>query len=126
MLVSIKEHIVHNAVGLETSLARKEVLLDNQADMSIMHPSMLYDVREIDSKIRVKGVGGFQMTVKEKGRLKEFFEVYASSETKANVLSFVEVEDKYPISYILRSSFIVHLRDRVLHFRRKGKVYLVD
>jgi hypothetical protein len=69
MFVSIEEHIVHNAVGLETSLARKEVLLDNQADISIMHPSMLSDVREIDSKIRVKGVGGFQMMVKEKGRL---------------------------------------------------------
>jgi hypothetical protein len=100
MFASIEEHIVHNAVGLETSLARKEVLLDNQADISIMHPSMLSDVREIDSKIRVKGVGGFQMMVKEKGRLKDFFEVYASSETKANVLSFAEVEDKYPISYI--------------------------
>ena len=119
MYVSIKEHIVHNAVGPETILARKEVLLDNQADISIMHPSMLYDVREIDSKIRVKGVGGFQMMVKEKGWLKVFLEVYASSETKANVLSFAEVEDKYPISYIPQSGFIVHLQDRDLNFRKK-------
>jgi hypothetical protein len=47
MLVSIKEHIIHNAVGIDTSLARKEVLHDNQADISIMHPSMLSDMREI-------------------------------------------------------------------------------
>jgi len=126
MFVSIKEHFVHNAVGPETGLAMKEVLLDNQADISIMHPSMLSDVREIDSKIKVKGVGGFQMVVKEKGSLKDFFEVYASSETKANVLSFAEVEDKYPISYIPQSGFIVHLQDRDLHFRRKGKLYVAD
>jgi hypothetical protein len=57
----------------------------------------------------VKGVGGFQMIVKEKGRLKDFFEVYASFETKENDISFAEVEDKYPISYIPHSGFIVHL-----------------
>jgi hypothetical protein len=74
----------------------------------------------------VKGVGGFQMMVKEKGRLKDFFELYASSQTKANVLSFAEVEDKYAISYILQSCFIVHLRDLDLHTRRKGKLYMAD
>jgi hypothetical protein len=101
MFVSIKEHLVHIAVGLESGLARKEVLLDNQADISIMHLSVLSDVREIDSRIRVKGVGGFQMVVKEKGRFKDSFEVDVSSERKADILSFTEVEDKYPVSYVM-------------------------
>ena len=79
-ICSYPEHIVHNAVGLEASLARKEVLLDNQADKSIMHPSMLSDVREIDSKTREKVVGGFQMMVKEKGKLKDFIEAYDFSD----------------------------------------------
>jgi hypothetical protein len=49
MFVSIKESIVHNAVGLETSVARKEVLIVNQANIGIMHPSMLSDVTSTDS-----------------------------------------------------------------------------
>jgi hypothetical protein len=94
MFVSIKEHLVHIAVGLESGLARNEVLLDNQADISIMHSSGLSDMREIDSTIRVMGVGGFQMVIKKMGRFTDFFEAYASSETKPDILSFSEVEDK--------------------------------
>jgi hypothetical protein len=45
------------------------VLLDNQADISIRHPSFLSDVRNAETKIRVKGIGGFQMVVKEKEML---------------------------------------------------------
>jgi hypothetical protein len=74
MFVSITEHLVYNDVVLEYGLTRKEVMVDNQADISIMHPSMLSAMREIDSRIRVKGVGGFQIVVffKEQGSLKDF------------------------------------------------------
>ena len=99
MFVTVKEHVINNTVGKSDEIASTKVLLGNQADISILHPSLLSDVREAEAMIRVKGVGGYQMEVREKGMLKDFFEVYSSSETKANVLSFAEVEDLYPISY---------------------------
>jgi len=38
--------------------------------------------------------------VSDKGYLQDFFQVYASEQTKANVLSYAEVEYKYPITYV--------------------------
>jgi hypothetical protein len=125
MFVTLEEHVVNRA-GTQNQINHTEVLLDNQADISILHPSLLSDVRDAETKIRVKGIGGFQMVVKDKGMLKDFFEVYASEDTKANVLSFAEVEDVYPISYIPQIGFIVHLSDRDLHFKRRGKLYVAD
>jgi hypothetical protein len=52
--------------------------------------------------------------------------VYASKETKANVLSFAEVEDVHPISYLPQIGFLVHLLDRDLHFKRRRNLYVVD
>jgi hypothetical protein len=122
----VKEHVVNNAVGKSDEIASTKVLLDNQADISILHPSLLSDVREAEAMIRVKGVGGYQMEVREKGMLKDFFEVYSSSEKKANVLSFAEVEDLYPISYAPQIGFVFHLRDRDIEFKRQGKLYVAD
>ncbi len=45
-------------------------------------------------------VGGHQFTVGDTGYLDEFFRVYASTEMHANVLSFAEVEDHFPTTYI--------------------------
>jgi hypothetical protein len=126
MFTTIKEHVVNNATQKENHISLTEVLLDNQADISILHPSLLENIREAESKIRVKGVGGFQMEVKEKGMLRDFFEVYSSLDTRANVLSFAEVEDQFPISYVPQIGFIVHLPDRDLEFRRRGKLYVAD
>ena len=42
------------------------------------------------------------------------------------MLSFAEVEDIYPISYIPQIGFIVHLLNRDLHFKRRGKLYVAD
>jgi uncharacterized protein YktA (UPF0223 family) len=60
------------------------------------------------------------------GYLDEFFRVYASNETKANVLSFAKVEELYDITYVPREAFIVHLLEQDLEFRRKGKLYVAD
>jgi hypothetical protein len=49
---------------------------------------------------------------KERGMLKDICEVFVSSGTKANVPSFAEVEDLYPI-------YIFQPFDRDLNFKRK-------
>ncbi len=66
------------------------------------------------------------MKVDRTGYLDEFFRVYASEETRANLLSFAEVEELYNITYVPREAFIVHLPEQVLVFKRKGKLYVAD
>ena len=58
------------------------------------------------------------------GFLPDFFQVYASDETLANVLIFSNVEDKYNITYVPQESFIVHLEDQDIEFKRRGKLFL--
>jgi hypothetical protein len=70
-------------------------------------------------------LGELQLVVDKKGYLQEFFEVYTSADTKANVLSFLEVEEKYKIIYIPKEAFIVHLEDRDIAFQWRGKIYVV-
>ncbi len=67
--------------------------------------------------MKVNGVGGHQLSVFKKGYLDEFFEVYSSKETTANVLSFAEVEDMFTI---IHSALTRHS----LEFHRHGKLYV--
>jgi len=103
-----KEYVVDTVVSATKEIALAQVLLDNQADISMMHLMLLSDVRHAKKKIRVCGVGGVQLIVNQIGMLDGFFEVYASEKTKVNVLSFAEVEDKYEISYINAQTFTFH------------------
>jgi hypothetical protein len=52
------------------------------------------------------------MKVNKVGDLLSFFKVYASAETKANVLSFADVEDLYDITYVRQQAFVVHIQKR--------------
>jgi hypothetical protein len=101
-------------------------LLDNQADISVIHPMLLKDVRPADKKIRVKGVGDIQLIVDKVGLLDGFFQVYVSENTKANVLSFAEVEDRYDISYVRGESFTVHMPSQDIVFERRNKLYVAE
>jgi hypothetical protein len=47
----------------------------------------------LKDSVRVNGVGGVQMEVREAGYLDGFIEVYASDAVKVNILSFLEVEE---------------------------------
>jgi hypothetical protein len=109
-----------------TGLSETEVLLDNQADISIMKPSLLRALAPAEKTVKVNGVGGLQLKVDLTGYLDEFFRVYASEETRANVLSFTEVEELYDITYVLREAFIVHLPEKDIEFKRKGKLYVAN
>jgi hypothetical protein len=68
-----EEFTVNNAVYVAQELRPAEVLLDNQADISIIHPMLLRDVQKAQRRIRVKGVGGPQLIVDEEGILEGFF-----------------------------------------------------
>jgi hypothetical protein len=52
--------------------------------------------------------------------------VYASEDTKANVLSFADVEDMYEITYIRGAAFVVHMLGRDLILKRRDKLYVAD
>jgi hypothetical protein len=95
----IEEYTVEKAVHVTRELRTTDVLLDNQADISIIHPSLLTGVKPSEKKIKISGVGGVQLIVDQVGFLKGFFKVYASADTKANVLSMAAVEEVYPITY---------------------------
>jgi hypothetical protein len=121
-----EEFTVNNAVHVMQALEPTKVLLDNQADISIMHLMLLQDVQKAQRRIRVKGVGGPQLIVNEEGVLDGFFPVHASKKTKANVLSFADVEDLYDIMYIHMRAFVMHMGDRDIVFNRKQKLYVAD
>jgi hypothetical protein len=44
----------------------------------------------------------------------------------ANVLSFNEAEDRYPVTYIPWKSFMVHLPDHDIVFEDRGKMYIAE
>jgi hypothetical protein len=67
----VQEYEVNNAVQ-QQGVELTEVLLDNAANISVMHPSLLSDIRRAERKIRVKGVGGVQMIVDKVGTLEGF------------------------------------------------------
>jgi hypothetical protein len=64
--------------------------------------------------------------VDQVGDLPGFFQVYASAQTKANVLSFADVEDLYEISYVQKEAFVVHMPTGDLVFSRRDKLYVAE
>jgi hypothetical protein len=63
----IKEHSVNKAVHMTCGLKTTDVLLDNQVDISVVHPSLLTGVRPAKQKNKISGVGGVQLIVDEVG-----------------------------------------------------------
>jgi len=123
----IEEFVVDAAVNATKGITLTQVLLDNQADISVMHPMLLRDVRPAEKKIRVCGVRGVQLIVEHVGMLDGFFKVYASEKTKANVLSFAGVEDNYKILYVRAQTFTVHVPEgEDIVFSRQNKLSVAD
>jgi len=74
---------VNNAVK-EHKFERNEVLIDNQANISIVHPSLLQDIRPAEQTVKINGVGGHQFTVSETGYLDpslEYMQVQIHAQT---------------------------------------------
>jgi hypothetical protein len=121
----MEEHVVNNVMQAQ-GLLPTEILLDNTVNISIMNPRLLKSVRPAGKRIRVKGVGGVQMVVEHVGDLEGFFEVCASDEVRANILSFAAVEDMYEVTYSRGEGFTVHIPERDIVFRRRDNLYIVD
>jgi hypothetical protein len=81
-----------------------KILLDNAANISMIHPTLLQNIRTASKKIQIKGVSGVQIVMDEVSTLEGFLEVYASESTKANVLSFAAVICMKSVIYSLRHS----------------------
>jgi hypothetical protein len=67
-----EEHVINNTAHITQGLKPTEVLLDNQANISIVHPMLLKNVRPAPKKIVIKGVRGPQLIVDLVGDLEGF------------------------------------------------------
>jgi hypothetical protein len=87
---------------------------------------LLRDVKPAQQSVKINGVGGHQFSVSETGYLDPLFRVYASEETRANILSLSEVEDRYLVTYEPQKNFIIHLPETDIVFNRKAGMYVAD
>jgi hypothetical protein len=103
-----------------------EVLLDNQANTSIMHPRLLCDIRRTERPASVGGLSGHTVKIDLIGHLMGFFDTLAHHDVAANILCMADVEDRYDITYDAGTSITVHLDTRDLVFHRRNKIYVGD
>lgn len=103
-----------------------EVLLDNQANTSVIHPRLLKNIRRTSKPVKVGGLSGHTINADMVGRLDGFFDVLAYHEGTANILCFSDVENRYEITYESRKSFTVHMDEYDLVFYRRNKIYVAD
>lgn len=104
-----------------------EVLLDNQADISIMNRRFLKNIKRLDEPIEVIGINGGTIKLFEEGDFKNIIKCYvATNECKANILCQADIEDKYKINYVQQSKYVVELEDVNIVFERKNKLYVAD
>lgn len=117
---------IYNSMHPGQRFGQYDLLLDNQADISVIHPRLLCEIMQADMPITVNGIGGKQLVAMQPGYLDEFFHVYVSEQAKPNMLSLAEVEDIYEVMYIPGQAFIVHLPGHDLEFKCKGKLYIAN
>ena len=60
MFCTKAEYVVNNAVNMTYKLLPTDLVLDNAADTSIIHPMLLEGVHEAERSVKIKGVGGKQ------------------------------------------------------------------
>jgi hypothetical protein len=103
------------------------VLLDTQANISIFHPSVLENVEAREREIKINGIRGYQLTVRDKGFLPNFFEVFCSPDVRVNGICFEEVEDLFKVEYKEYEGFLVHLLDgKEILFKGRNKMFVAD
>jgi hypothetical protein len=99
---------VYNSVHPGQCFDQYDLLLDNQEDISVVHPRLLREILQADTPVTVNGIGGKQLVAMQTGYLDEFFRVHASEQAKPNVSSLANVEDVYEVTYIPGQAFVVH------------------
>jgi hypothetical protein len=117
---------VCNGVGRDHEFDDYDVLLDNQADVSIVHLRLLREVMQANQTVTVRGIPGKQLVATHTGYLDKFFRVYVSEKAKPNVLSLAKVEDMYVVTYVPGQVFTIHLPGKDVEFKRRGKLYIAN
>ncbi len=103
-----------------------EILLDECSEVSVVHPSLLRNIRKQEG-VGFKGLySGSQKDLSLVGDLEGFFPCQACTDCSANILCGAAVEDLYPIMYVQGVSKTVHMAHRDLVFVRKGMFYVGD
>ena len=106
-------------------LRKHEVYLDNCSEVSVLHPRFLTDLRSTQD-MGFAGLSGDTTDITTVGHLEDFFDCLACENCSANILSQSDVEEKYEITYVQGEKYIVHLPERDLEFKRRGKLYVAD
>ena len=110
----------------EKTTAWYEVLLDNQANVSILHPRLLTAIRRAAMPTRVTGISPESVVLRLEGMLAGFFRTLVSHDSPANVLCMADVEDLYRVTYNSGENYTVHLTSGDLVFHRRNKMYVAD
>ena len=114
---------VGRVLASSSKLAWSDVLLDNQADISVVNPRLLRNVRK--KKSYVSGLSG-TTELPYVGHLDGFFECKGSDNVIASVLCMSDVEDLYQVTYKQGESYTVHMEDGDLVFYQRNKLYVAD
>ena len=101
-----------------------QVLLDNQANMSIVHPKLLTNLQP--TKAYCSGIDGTPFRLTHTGNLEGFFQCRSSKDLSASVLCLTDVGKLYKITYNQDESFVVHLPGGELTFHLIDKLYVGD
>ena len=104
----------------------RDVLLDNQSDISVVDERLLTNVRPSETPYVIRGMGPTPLTCNKVGYLEGFFECVAGTDLRANILCMAHVEDIYPVEYVQGQKYIVKMEDRDLVAHRKGCMYVAD
>ena len=108
---------MHLVLDLCCKIKPDTVLLDNQADISVVLTDLLEDIEECDL-VRINGIGTMQIVFNKTGYLRDLdIRVYTNRDMMCSVVSFAEIEDRYKILYLLREGFAVHLDARDICFQ---------
>ncbi len=77
------------------------ILCDNESTVDVFNnKSILVNIRRTDNPIRLKGIEGKTIEVDEEGDLLGYGQVYYHPQVTANVLSFFQVGQTFPVDSI--------------------------
>ena len=106
-----REYSVHSVLDQCCKIKPDTILLDNQADISVVLTDLLEDIKECDP-VKTNGIGSMQILVNKTGYLRDLdIRVYTNRDVMCSIMSFAEIEDRYKVSYLPREGFIIHLDD---------------
>jgi len=100
-----------------------EICLDSRSQINIVDPRLLNNLRTVTKTYRsMNGTA----TLEQIGYLDGFFDCHACKDCPANILSMVDVEDRFPITWLPGESITVHIEERNIVFVRKNKMWVAD